>query len=325
MAGDMLEQADTYLNLLSGFGPESTRRIIWSVAVLLGMWLVRMVLIRIVMHRTEDVRTRYLSRKTITYVTVGITIAVLVKIWLFGGKTQSFQTFLGLLSAGVAIALRDIIANAAGWLFIIWVKPLEVGDRIQIGVFSGDVVDISLFHVTIMEIGNWVEADQSTGRVIRIPNSHLFTQALANYSKGFQFIWNEIPVLVTFESDWKKAKGIMENIANTHAGNMAKRAERHVKEASRRFFIYYSKLTPIVYTSVQDSGVLLTIRYLCEPRRRRGTAEAIWEDILTEFADHDDIDFAYPTTRLYNNIPEGKSGTVPERFRQDNGTGQVPE
>ncbi len=73
--------------------------------------------------------------------------------------------------------------------------------------------------------------------------------------------------------------------------------------------IFYRKLTPIVYTSVEDSGVLLTIRYLCIPHDRRGSAQEIWEDILTRFAECDDIDFAYPTQRFYYNTSEGKSGT----------------
>jgi len=72
--------------------------------------------------------------------------------------------------------------------------------------------------------------------------------------------------------------------------------------------IFYTHLTPTVYTSVADSGVLLTIRYMCEPTRRRTSAQEIWEDILTKFAAHDDIDFAYPTTRFYRNPVEGKPG-----------------
>jgi len=157
-----------------------------------------------------------------------------------------------------------------------------------------------------MEIGNWVNADQSTGRVVHVPNARVFTEPLANYSKGFQYIWNEVPVLVTFESDWKKVKGLLGKIATKHAAHLTEAAEEKLKQASKKFMIFYSTLTPIVYTNVMDCGVLLTIRYLCEPRRRRGSEEAIWEDILEEFAACDDIDFAYPTQRFYNNILEGK-------------------
>ena len=80
---------------------------------------------------------------------------------------------------------------------------------------------------------------------------------------------------------------------------MGKEAEKEIFRASRSFMIYYTHLTPIVYTKVEDSGVKLTIRYLCNPRSRRGTENQIWQDILTEFEKHDDINLAYPTIRYY--------------------------
>ena len=85
-------------------------------------------------------------------------------------------------------------------------KPLKVGDRVQIGDVTGDVIDIRIFQFSVIEIGNWVDADQSTGRIIHIPNGTIFIKWQANYTAGFEYIWNEIPVLVTFESDWKTAK-----------------------------------------------------------------------------------------------------------------------
>jgi len=207
--------------------------------------------------------------------------------------------------------LKDLLVNLAGWIFIIWRKPFEVGDRIQIGNQSGDVIDIRIFQFTLMEIGNWVDADQSTGRVIHIPNGKVFTEPQANYHKGFQYIWNEVPVLVTFESNWKKAKEILHRMGVEHAEHLSTSAEQRIKEASRKFMIFYTKLSPTVYTTVKDCGVLLTIRYICEPRRRRDSEQAIWEDILREFAKCADIDFAYPTQRFYNNVLEGKTGTKP--------------
>jgi small-conductance mechanosensitive channel len=209
----------------------------------------------------------------------------------------------------LAIALRDPLVNLAAWVFIIWRRPLEVGDRVQIGGNAGDVIDIRVFQFTLMEIGNWVGADQSTGRIIHVPNGRVFTEPLANYSKGFQYIWNEVAVLITFESNWRKAKEILLGIGVSHAEELSASAEDRVRRAARKFMIFYTKLTPTVYTSVKDSGVLLTIRYLCEPRRRRGSEEAIWEDILTEFAKCDDIDFAYPTRRYFDNALEGKART----------------
>jgi len=138
-----------------------------------------------------------------------------------------------------------------------------------------------------------------------IPNSKIFTQAQANFSKGFQYIWHEIPVLLTFESDWKKGKNILDKIARKHAEHLSEFAEKRIIEASKKFMIYYKHLTPKVYTTVRDSGVFLTIRYLTDPRKRRGTENAIWENILKAFAKYPEIDFAYPTRRYFNNAIEG--------------------
>ena len=180
-------------------------------------------------------------------------------------------------------------------------------DSIQIGDVSGDVIDIQILRFTINEIGNWVDADQSTGRIIYIPNSRIFTEILANYSKGFKYIWNEIPITITFESNWKKAKEILLGIANEHNKHLNEVAEKKILEASKKFMIFYSKLTPIVYVKVADSGVTLTIRYLCEPLRRRSSEHELWEDVLEKFNTCSDIDFAYPTQRFFNNIVEGKN------------------
>jgi hypothetical protein len=76
-------------------------------------------------------------------------------------------------------------------------------------------------------------------------------------------------------------------------------ARQQVREAAKRYMINYDNLTPIVYTRVNPSGVLLTLRYLSDPRKRRGTEEKVWEDILTAFEQEPTIDFAYPTQRIY--------------------------
>jgi small-conductance mechanosensitive channel len=314
---DSLESGSAYmtplrdwLHTLLGAAPETTQRLLTTLATILAVILIRAVTLRVVNKRVEDARALYRWRKAVSYIAFGIALVVAMRVWFPG--LQGVSTFLGLLSAGLAIALRDPIVNLAGWAFILWRKPFEVGDRIQIGEHAGDVIDVRIFQFTLMEIGNWVGADQSTGRVIHVPNGKVFSEATANYNKGFQHIWNEIPVLVTFESDWEKAKAILTEIANRCAENLSTTAQQRLRKAAQKYMIFYSKLTPVVYTSVADSGVVLTIRYLTAPRHRRSSSEAIWEEILREFARCEDIDFAYPTQRFYQNPVEGKPGRQPE-------------
>lgn len=302
MAERFTEWLQNYLSLSPGL----QTKLLESLAVIVVLWALRRIVLRIRSRRHDDPHVLYRWRKGSAYIAFAVGTLLVSRMWFEG--IQTLSTFLGLLSAGVAIALRDPIVNLAGWAFILWRRPFAVGDRIQIGACAGDVIDQRIFQFTLMEIGNWVDGDQSTGRIIHVPNGKIFTEVQANYTQGFQYIWDEIPVLVTFESRWKKAKQILEEIGNKHTEHLSASAERRVRRAARKYLIFYSKLTPIVYTSVRDCGVLLTIRYLCEPRQRRGIQQAIWEDILLAFAGYEDIDFAYPTQRFYHNLTEGKPG-----------------
>ena len=300
-----MESIYQWIYNLTGLSSQPQSKILTSIFIIILLWLIRAIVIRIIWKKTESVQQRYRWQKTITYVTVTLGFLLVGRIWFEG--IQSIATFLGLVTAGLTIALQDIVKSFAGWIFIYWRKPFSVGDRVQIGSYAGDVIDIRVFKFTMLEIGNWVDADQSTGRLIHIPNSLVLSSVIANFGQGFEFIWNEIPVLITFESNWKKGKDILKNIGKGHAEQFTGAAEKKLKEASKRYMIFYKSLTPIVYTSVKDCGVMLTLRYLINPRHRRGSEEAVWEDILNNFSKCSDIDFAYPTQRFYNNALEGKT------------------
>ena len=299
-----MDKITNWIHQFTGLSPEVQERVFTSLAVIIILWVLRTVVIHIVSRKTEDPFTRYRWRKSTIYVAVLIGFMIVGRIWFAG--VGSIATFLGLVTAGLAIALQDLVKSVAGWIFLMWRKPFVIGDRIQVGSYAGDVIDIRLFKFSLVEIGNWVDADQSTGRVIHLPNSSIISDVIANYTRGFEYIWHEIPVLVTFESNWQKAKKILLEVAEKHAAHITEEAEKRIKEASKRYLIFFAALTPTVYTTVRDSGVLLTIRYLISPRSRRGSEQAIWEDILNAFAACRDIDFAYPTQRFYNNISEGK-------------------
>jgi small-conductance mechanosensitive channel len=305
MVGGVASGVREWIASATGMGPETQNHLLLSVLAVVLVYGLRRLVLRVVQGRVDDPKLIYQWSKSSSYVALLLSLLVVGTIWLEG--LRSLGTFLGLLSAGVAIALKDLVASFAGWIFILWRRPMQLGDRVQLGDRAGDVVDIRAFQFTLLEIGNWVEADQSTGRIIHVPNALLFTEPLSNYTAQFPFIWNEVPVLLTFESDWRRAKDLFQEILERLMGGRVVEAEQAMKTASRRFFIHFRKLTPKVYTSVEASGVLLTLRFLCGVRERRGTAEELWEAILEAVGKESGIDFAYPTTRMYHNILEGKS------------------
>ncbi|MFY0652891.1 MAG: mechanosensitive ion channel family protein [Cyclobacteriaceae bacterium] len=279
-------------------------KLFFSFLVIFGLWLIRYFLISLLFKRVVDPKERYYWRNGIRNAQYILVILIIGAIWI--DRIGSVATFLGLVTAGLAIALQDPIVNLAGWLFIILRRPFEVGDRIEVGGYAGDVIDIRFFQFTLNEINNWVDADQSTGRIIHIPNGKVFKEPQASYTQGFSHIWNEINVTVTFESDWQKAKELLNNIVKEHAEHLTKAAKKRLIEASKKFMIFYKNLTPTVYTEVKENGVQISMRYLVLPRRRRLSEHKIWEDVLKSFAEHDDIHFAYPTQRVYFRPQEGK-------------------
>lgn len=299
-----MEIISEFLSSTLGLSDPVQHKIFMSFLVILILWILNLSILRIVWKQTKNIKIRYNWKRTLSLSIPLIGIILVGMVWL--PAFEQFGAFLGLFTAGLAIALKDPLTNLAGWLFIFFRKPFAVGDRIQVGQHAGDVIDIRLFQFTILEIGNWVEADQSTGRLIHMPNGKVFQEAQANYSTGFEYIWNEIPVRITFESNWQKAKSILFEIINKHAEVLSANAEKEIFEASKNYMIYYKKLTPIVYTKVKDSGIQLTIRYLCNPRKRRGSENDIWEDIITAFYQQSDIQFAYPTTRFYSTSGKNK-------------------
>lgn len=269
-----------------------------TIIALFSVWLLRRLLRRVIQGIVEDRALQYRWGKANTYVTSVLATLVIASIWVEG--LRQVGTFLGLFTAGMAIALKDVIVDFAGWLVIVTKSPLQIGDRIQIGEHAGDVVDISVLHFTLLEIGNWVAGDQSTGRVIRVPNAKVLTESVANYTAEFPYLWNEIPVVITFESNWRKAKEMFLAIVQEKTEQNSQRVRDFLRRNPSRMLISYDVVTATVYTSVSDHGICLTLRFLTESRKRRVVQEALWEAVLSVVEGEPDIDLAYPTTRIVN-------------------------
>lgn len=281
-----------------GIEPGTQGRILASLLVVVALVLARWSIVRAIGRRlTEGDEAVYRARKITAYTATLVGAVTLAFIWL--AAFSDFPTFLGLVSAGVAIGLSDLLKNMAGWAYIVTRRPFRVGDRVEFRDTRGDVIDVRLFRFTLMEVGNWVGADQSTGRLVHVPNGLLFTHEVANYTEGFPFLWDELPVLVTFESDYRRAEAIIYEAMRGHVPNIEAQAAREIRETARRYQIKLGALTPIVYLSVRDSGVLLTGRYLTEARGRRTIEQAVWRAALDGIRAEPLVELAYPTTRTY--------------------------
>ena len=289
-----------------GLQAETVWRIAGTLAVLLLWAGIGRVVRRVVARTMDDSAARFQMTRVLGYVLGFVALLVIARLWIQG--ITGIATYFGLVSAGIAIALQDPLTNLAGWLYILIRRPFRIGDRIQVGTNTGDVVDIRPLRFIMLEIGNWVHADQGTGRILHVPNGLVFKNAVANYDEAFGYIWNELDITITFESDWRAAKQMLEKILEEQSDEIDAQVRKRIDDAAHVLHIKFPKVTPVVWTTVVDSGVRLTMRYLCKPRARRSSETHIWEQVLDGMAKAPTVDFAYPTTRRYDNMSEGKPG-----------------
>jgi len=275
--------------------------IFWSLVVVMVVMVIFQLIQKAMLSRCEELEDRHRVRRGITWIRAAIIVFLVGIIWI---SSEDLGIFLGFIGAGLALSMQEVILCVAGWLLIIVKRPYDIGDRVEIDGRVGDVIDIRLFQTTLLEIGNWVNADQSTGRMVNMPNSAVFRKFTANYTKGFPFIWNELTIVITFESDWRRAKTIIYEQALSEAEKIEQEVQKKIEQMQKNYAIRYSNLTPIVYTGIADHGVALTLRYITPARKRRDTSHVIYEGILDAFAQEDRIDLAYPTTRFYDAAKE---------------------
>lgn len=274
------------------------------VAYSIAYLLFRVFLEGAVAKRIMDHRARYSFRKTSRILFLIITGIVVLRIWIV--NPQALLVAYGLIAAGVAISLQDIFKNFAGGITILTTGLYQVGNRIEINGKYGDVIDISIFYTTILEIKEWVGGDQATGRLSMIPNGVVLSQTVNNYTKDHHFLWDEISFPITYGSNWKEALMIMRNVASREANTFTDEAKRSLSSLEERYYLSERSMEPSVYVEATSDWATLTLRYVVEVRERRVMRNKLTMLILEGF-DHDStIEVSTSTLSVFQNSSETK-------------------
>lgn len=251
------------------------------VAVLLALILLGVLvtlLKKSLSRRIVDLNSRYRVRKVINF--AGYIIGVLIIGVVFSSKLAGLTVAFGVAGAGIAFALQEVIASVAGWIAVSFGGFYKIGDRVQLGGIRGDVIDIGILRTTVMEIGQWVNADQYNGRVVRIANSFVFKEPVFNYSGDFPFLWDEITVPVKYGSDLGLAREILNTIAKEELTDFAQSAKMAWQKLVEKFMIENAAVDPMVTMVANDNWVEFTLRYVVDFKRRRSTKDILFSKIL---------------------------------------------
>jgi small-conductance mechanosensitive channel len=290
------------------------------VAAIVGILLIHAmfrVLEQTLPRRFGRANSRYKVRKFIVfsgYITILLFLAL-----LFEDRLGRLSFAIGVIGAGVAVALQDVLASLAGAFAIGFSKLYMVGDRVQIGDTRGDVIDIGLLRTTLMETGNWVSKDLYNGRIVRMPNSAVLKGAVFNYSQGFQFIWDEIKVVLTTSSDCNLARDMLTRVAKEAIGDYLAAAQSSWKLVSDYYETVNPSLEPAITLAVSGGSLEFGVSYIVDYTKRTAMQDQLFTKIVQEVANSKGrLEWASAPTVVTIPIPT-PSATAPQPLSSTQG------
>ncbi|WP_292467023.1 mechanosensitive ion channel family protein [Methanolobus sp.] len=280
----------SYINYFTDYAVNNESllvKLIQASLIILLAYLLDVLVGNIILEKVRDTRDRYTLRKVssifITLLALGLLVIVFFK------ETTTLIIAYGIFSAGIVITLQDVFRNFAGGIIILFSKSFRAGDRIQVENCYGDVLDIAYFHTTLMEIREWVDGDQYSGRVLNIPNSFVLNNTIKNYTRDFSFIWDEVTIMLTPESNWEKAKITALETTNELIKDYVEHSKRELVNMEQKYLLTSYDVDTKVFMQIEGDRIEMHLRYVVDPKKRRYVNDMIVRNLLEGFAGESDI------------------------------------
>ena len=265
----------------------------------------------IVSKRIKEPKTRYSFRKIASVLFILTFLVIAIAIWV--EHPQATLVSYGVLAAGAAIALQDIFKNFVGGITIFASGIYRVGDRIEVSSKIGDVIDIGILYTTLLEINNWVPGDQATGRLSTIPNSGVLSGIVNNYTRDHGYIWDEITIPITYDSDWKEGIDLIMGAVGKATKETAEKAEMSISRPGEKYYLTREAMEPTIFLTLTDNWINFNIRYVTEVRERRTLRNALSQTLLDGIQKSANV-----------KLPTGMNGSITGLLKSTLGKGEQP-
>ncbi|MBA1437387.1 MAG: mechanosensitive ion channel [Epsilonproteobacteria bacterium] len=293
----------TAVNINKGIQKQFYRLMKIGIAILV-VFLIFFSLKLIVKKYITDNERFYMANKIITF--TNFTIIILIIFFNYIENASYLVTILGFASAGIAIAMKDWFMSILGWLVIVFGGSIHVGDRVRVDMngmkYVGDVLDISLLRITILEdiTLTSVMHNRRAGRIIFIPNNYVFTHMIANYThNSLKTVWDGVKITITFDSNHKKAMYIVKEITKKFSKGYTDITRKQLNKLRQHYNLKNTNVEPRIYSFIVDNGIDIEAWYLTNAYATLTLRSVISTEILDAFKVEDDITIAYPTQKLH--------------------------
>jgi small-conductance mechanosensitive channel len=271
-------------------------KLVLSLIVVAVTWIAYRIARNVIKRQVKDTSHMHTLRMLVRNALFFAASVIVLLVWL--GVGSNLTVAMGILGAGIAFASQEVIGSFAGYLNIVSGSIYRIGDRVRIGNVVGDVMDISILRTTVMEIGEWVQADQYTGRIVTVANRAVFSDPLYNYTQHWGYLWDEITVPVTYTSDWRHAAEVMLEHAQQYTEELHIDAAARLSKMIERYPLQSTQVEPTVYLTMTDNWIEITLRYIVDARERRKIKGQLHRELLQHFEKDENVTVASMTIEI---------------------------
>ncbi len=269
------------MNIQATWQAGPSKNMLASIVIVVLLWLIYLVMRFIINKRCKNLKVRYTWRTRAFYTALFFSLYFLGRIW-FDGMRDVF-TFLSIIAAALTITQKESLMNLLGCAMIYWRELFRTGDRIQIGNYYGEVTSIRTFYFHMLECDKDALGDQTTGKIITIPNSLVITTPLLNLSELSPFIWHEFSLILTPDSDLETVRTVLTELIDAEVKHYYVESKHYLKKFVRDNFISEQQLRTQSFIQAHQKepvGFEITIRYLCLPSQRHDLETRVLEKFL---------------------------------------------
>ncbi len=274
-------KAGDILNIILG---SKYKGVLLSAIVVISLIIIRRILTKVMENyiRRRAFKEENATQFMMTWKYLWTAIISIFGIIALSGSMKAVGISAGFMGMVLGWSLQAPVTGIAAWLMIILKRPFKVGDRVIIAGIIGDVMDVTLTHIILNQVGGTVGGEERSGRAVLIPNAIMFGQVIMNYTLQQDYILDEVPVRVTFESDWDEAERILVDAAQKITGDI----------------IAATGEQPFIRAELFEAGVLMRLRYKVDPPRRQEVSTEIVSIIFRKFYESGTVEFCYPRSEV---------------------------
>lgn len=274
---------------------------LFNIAIVILVILLLSFLFKYLAKKTiSDNERYYMANKGINF--SNFILILLVLLFSFLENVSHIVTVLGFASAGLAFAMKDLFISVLGWIVVVFGGSFHVGDRVRVmknGLeYVGDIVDISLLRMTILEdvTLTTTEVNRRAGRIVFIPNNYIFTDLIANYTHGkLKTVWDGVDFMITYDSNYKKALHLSKEIVKKYSKGYTDISRKQLNMLRSQYSLKNINVEPRAYTFMEEHGIRISCWYMTNSYATLTLRSNIFANIIDAINAEDDIKIAYPT------------------------------